>query len=375
MKALVLSGGGARGAYQVGVLKAIAEISDELKIDAPFQVLTGVSAGAINAACLSWGADQFSKQVRFLESLWSQLSADQVFHTDVMSMGKIGFKWMGELSLGAFTGTSPGRSLLNTAPLRNLIEKNMDFERLDHMIESGKLSALALTALDYRNSNTVTFVQGHPDLPDWQRNRRISEKTKIRTEHVMASSAIPMLFPPVKVGDNYYGDGCVRSIAPLSPAIHLGASHVFVVGVRKMGWTSDEARSKRSDSPPSVARVLNMIMNSVLMDGIEVDVERLMKINQFLDKVPVDARENLNFRPVNAAWVYPSEDLGHHAHLMASRLPRLIRYLLKGLGPLEDAAELISYLLFDPGFCRKLIDFGYVDGMNKAAEIRAFLKI
>ncbi|MBX3019363.1 MAG: patatin-like phospholipase family protein [Bdellovibrionaceae bacterium] len=373
MKALVLSGGGARGAYQVGVLKAVAEISEELKIEAPFQIITGISAGAINAACLSWGVDRFPKQVRFLESLWSQLTPEQVFHTDIMSMGKIGFKWMGELSLGALTGAS-GKSLLDTAPLRALIDRNMDWDRVDALVESGHLRALALSAMDYRNSHTVTFVQGGEGLPDWQRNRRYSLKTQIRSEHVMASSAIPLLFPPIKVADAYYGDGCVRSHAPLSPAIHLGASSVFVIGVRKMGWTADSARGQREDKVPSVARVVNMVMNSVLLDGIEVDVERLLKINQFLEKVPTDAIENLNFRPMDVSWVYPTEDIGHHAHHMSSRLPRIIRYLLKGLGPLEDASELISYLLFDPDFCKKLIEFGYADGLAKADDIRRFLK-
>jgi NTE family protein len=373
MKALILSGGGARGAYQVGVLKAVADVADELKIEAPFQILTGISAGALNAACLSWGVDRFSKQVAFLETLWSGLTAEQVFHTDVMSMGKIGFKWMGELSLGALTGTS-AKSLLNTAPLKGLIDRNMDWGRADSLIASGKLRALALSAMDYRNSNTVTFVDGGEGLPDWERNRRLSHKTKIRTEHVMASSAIPMLFPPIKVGDAYYGDGCVRSHAPISPAIHLGATSTFVIGVRKMGWTSDGARGLRDEKPPSVARVVNMIMNSVLLDGIEVDVERLLKINQFLDKVPTDSLEKLNFRPVDVSWVYPTEDIGYHAHQMASRLPRLVRYMLKGLGPLEDAAEVISYLLFDPGFCKKLIEFGYADGLAKADDIRRFLQ-
>lgn len=372
MKALVLSGGGARGAYQVGVLKAVAEICDEMKIEAPFQILTGISAGAINAACLSWGVDRFSKQVHILEGLWSQLSADQVFHTDIMSMGKIGFKWMGELSLGALTGAG-AKSLLNTAPLRDLIDRNMDWERVDALVDSGKLHALALSAMDYRNSHTTTFVHGGEGIADWQRNRRFSVKTKIRSEHVMASSAIPMLFPPIQVGDAYFGDGCVRSHAPLSPAIHIGATDIFVIGVRKLGWTVDEARGRRDLNPPSVARVVNMVMNSVLLDGIEVDVERLLKINQFLEKVPADAVENLNFRPMGVSWVYPTEDIGYHAHQMSSRLPRIIRYLLKGLGPLEDAAELISYLLFDPEFCRKLIDFGYADGLAKAEDIRAFL--
>lgn len=374
MKALVLSGGGARGAYQVGVLKAIAEVAQELKIESPFQILTGVSAGAINAACLSWGNDHFAKQVDYLEQLWSQVSTDQVFRTDMMSIGKIGFQWMGELSLGGLTGSSPGRALLDTSPLHKLIHSHMNYPRLRELIEGKKLRALALTALDYRTANTVTFVDGDPDLPDWNRDRRYSEKRQISTEHVMASSAIPMLFPPISAAESFFGDGCVRNIAPLSPAIHLGADHVFVIGVRKMGWTTDSARAKKTTSSPSVARVLNVLMNSVLLDGIEVDVDRLLKINQFLEQVPEAARDRITFRHVDVAWVYPTEDIGYLAHQMASRLPRMIRYLLKGLGPLDDASEIISYLLFDPDFCKKLIQFGLADGRAKRDEIARFLR-
>lgn len=374
MKALVLSGGGARGAYQVGVIKAIAEIARSLQIKAPFQIYTGVSAGAINASCMAWGADQFSNQALYLEKLWSNLTADQVFRTDMLSLGKIGFKWMGELSFGALTGATAGRSLLDTSPLRSLIDNNMNYERLDDLIHTGELKALVLTALDFKSSNSISFVHGDPQLPDWTRSRRFSRKEKIRGEHIMASSAIPLLFPPVEVGHSYFGDGCVRNIAPMSPAIRLGAKQIFVIGVRKAGWTSDDDRQKKSLSAPSVARVLNVLMNSVLLDGIEADVERLDEMNRFVEKVPPESREQLNFRTIPVEWVYPSEDIGHHANLMSSRLPRLIRYLLKGLGPLDDASELISYLLFDPEFCQKLIHFGYTDGLAKRESIEKFLK-
>lgn len=373
MRGLILSGGGARGAYQVGVLQAVGEIAREMKIDSPFHIYTGVSAGAINASFLAAGADNFPNQVERLVKLWSGLTAENVFRTDIMSLGKIGFQWMGELSFGGMTGSTPGRSLLDTSPLRKLITDNLELSRTADLIKQKKLRALALTALDYNTSTAFTFVQGEDSCPDWTRSRRRSIKAEITPEHIMGSSAIPLLFPPVEINGSYFGDGCVRNLAPMSPAIHLGASQLFVIGVRRMSVTADEIRGRQSNTPPSVARVLNVLMNSVLLDGIETDVERLARINEFLNRLPEDVLANVNFKKVTSVWIHPSDDIGLLARGLATRLPRLVRYLLKGLGPLDDASEIISYLLFDPTFCSKLIEMGRRDGLNQEKEIRNFL--
>lgn len=373
MRGLILSGGGARGAYQVGVLLAVAEICEKHNIKNPFKILSGVSAGAINAGSLASSTHDFASGVRTLAKLWSSLHSEQVFLSDAMSLSKIGLKWMGELSLGGLAGGAGDKSLLDTSPLKSLLKSNLDLNLIEERIRDGSLYALAITALDYRTSTNITFLQGHESIRMWERPRRRSEKCKMRVEHIMASSAIPLLFPAISVDHRYFGDGCVRNQSPCSPAIHLGAGRLLVIGVRNQGTTADEAAAMQTAGPPSVARIANVLLNSVLLDSVETDIERLKRINAFLDKVPEAHQEQLNFRPVPFVFITPSEDIGQIAAKMASSLPRFIRYLLKGLGPLEDASELISYLLFEPRFCQKLMDLGYQDGLNQKQELLEFL--
>ncbi len=373
MRGLVLSGGGARGAYQVGVLRAVGHICQDLGMKNPFKIITGVSAGAINAGKIAERCDDFPIAAEELTDLWSHLHSEQVFKTDPVSMGRIGLQWLGELSIGGLTGSAGGRSLLDTSPLRTLIDSNLDFSKVETRIREGALHALGITAMDYRNSTTITFLQGSEKIALWERARRKSEKARLRTEHILASSAIPLLFPPVAVDHRYFGDGCIRNLAPCSPALHLGANKLLVIGVRKHNMTADEKLAVKTPGPPSVARVANVLLNSVMLDGIEADIERLQRINTFMTQVPEAHHEALNFRSVPFLFISPTEDIGLMASKMANKLPRVVRYLLKGLGPLEDASELISYLLFEPEFCRQLIDLGYRDGMSKKDELVAFL--
>lgn len=372
MKALVLSGGGARGAYQVGVLQAIGDLARENQVSNPFEIHCGVSAGAINAAFMATQNHRFSNGTQDLANLWASLSSDQIFRTDILSLGKIGFQWMSELSFGGFNAATEGRALLDTSPLLQLLRMNLDFKMIESNIQSGNLRALAITALEYQTSQTITFVQGAPDIPNWRKSRRHSEQVSFTAEHVLASSSIPILFPPTAVGDRHFGDGCVRNMAPLSPVLHMGASQVLVVGVRLQSELSPSPLISSAKSP-SVARVANVLLNSVLLDGVEVDVERLLRINEFLRRVPDQHQSNLNFRPIDVLFISPSEDIGGIAAEMSSRLPRVIRYLLKGLGPLNEASEIISYLLFEKEFTCRLIEMGYKDGMSQKKEIVRFL--
>ena len=218
----------------------------------------------------------------------------------------------------------------------------------------------------------ATFIQGHDDLPMWQRSRRYSERAVIHTDHIMASSAIPLLFPPVEVNGHHYGDGCLRNHAPLSPAIHLGAGKILVVGVRRQ-TDFDASKTIRPSHQPTLGRVINTLLNSVLLDGIELDVDRLKKINDFLDGIPGELHHQVNFRKMSFVWIHPSIDIGQLAYDHAHKLPPFIRYLLRGLGPSEDSKETISYLLFDPIFCQKLMEAGYEDGMKKKDEIETLL--
>ena len=373
-RGLVLSGGGARGAYQAGVLRALAEIALKAKVKNPFDIISGVSAGSINAAFMASGAEDFLNAARKLCDLWANIQSDQVFKTDAISLGKIGLSWVGELSLGGLSsGGGSVRALLDTQPLAELIQSEMDFGKIQKNIESGHLRAVAITAMEYQTSETVTFVQGEENLPAWSRARRHSERTQIQVEHIMASSAIPILFTPAKVENRYFGDGCVRNQMPLSPALHLGSQGLFAVGVRQWNKEADDLATTADQKPPSVARVANVLLNSVLLDGVETDLERLHKINAFLRMVPPEHHKNLNFRAVPYVSVHPSEDIGQIAAAMSSRLPRVVRYLLKGLGPLEEAAEIISYLLFDSKFCKTLIELGSADAYAIEDKITNFL--
>ncbi len=230
---LVLSGGGARGAYQAGVLKGIAEIAADAGISNPFPIITGISAGAINAAFLASECGNVLAAADRMALMWSELTADKVFKTDALSAGRSGFKLLTDATIGALYKKKLAKSLLDTSPLRKLLEEKIDFAKIAENLAAGHLDALSITGMNYSNSNSTAFVQADPSTEMWMRSRRKSELAKISASHVMASAALPLFFPPIAVGDAYFGDGCLRNNAPLSPAIHLGADRLLVVSVRK----------------------------------------------------------------------------------------------------------------------------------------------
>lgn len=373
-KGLVLSGGGARGAYQVGVLSAIADIAESAGIKEAFNIYTGVSAGAINATFMAAGADDFVGTTKNLVNLWSRLESERVFYSDIGSIGKIGFNWVKSVSIGGMTSATPGQALLDTAPLHQLLKEELPFTKIQNNIDNGVLKALAITAMDYQASTAITFVQGEEGLPDWQKSRRRSEKTNIQSEHVMASSAIPLLFPPIGVDTRYFGDGCVRNTAPCSPSIYLGSQKILVIGVRRSTQTVYESLVMKNAKAPSIGRVLNVLLNSVMLDGVELDVERLGRINSLIDEIPPAVHTNLPYKKVDVVWVSPSADIGEIAAQKHMKLPHIIRYMLKGLGSIQETSEIVSYLLFDPSFCTQLIEIGYEDGMRQKEEIQRFLE-
>lgn len=366
---LVLSGGGARGAYQVGVIMAAQQISQRSGVPLRFDYLSGVSAGAINASSLASNAHDLQHAAHELTRLWSEISFEKVFSTDSLNMSKIGFQWLRDLSIGGLTGTTPGKSLMDTAPLRHMIHSNMNYDKVAENLRDGHLKALAVTAIDYANSATTTFVQSHDDLPTWDKGRKRSEKSIISTDHILASSAIPMLFPPVKVDRRYFGDGAVRNHAPCSPVIYMGAQKLLIIGVRMRAATAHETRAHKTSSAPSVARVINTIMNGALLDAVEQDVDRLHRMNDLARGMTAKQQGNMTLRPLDYLLISPSVDIGEMAVQKANRLPRMVRFLLKGLGSLHDASELISYLMFDAGFCADLIEIGYRDGLAQKEEL------
>ncbi len=368
---LVLSGGGARGAYQVGVIRALATLLEEWKIDHPFSIYSGVSAGAISSSYLAAQCDDFTRASKGLVDLWSGLTSDQIFRTDALSLGKIGLQWMGELSFGSLSA-NPGttRALLDTTPLKKLIEDHMDFSKLARNFEHRHLKALAVTALDYKDSTAVTFVQTQADTPDWQKSRKVSEKTPIRSEHIMASSAIPLLFPPVQVDGRYFGDGCVRNTHPCSPSIYLGARKLVIIGVRSQNLTAYDHHVMQNKRPPSTGRVLNVLLNSILLDGVDLDVERMKKVNEMVNWIPKEKKSTVPYKSVDFVWICPSQDIGLVAARKSKYLPKLIRFLLKNLGTIEEASEIVSYLLFEKEFTTELIEMGFEDGMNTKQQIK-----
>lgn len=363
---LVLSAGGARGAYQVGVLKAIQEISSEKKI--PFPILCGVSAGSINSAILAAYADDFENAVNILEKTWSKIKPEDVFKTDIKTISSVGVKWLKDLSLGGLTGGSTPKSLLRTEPLEKLLKTHIPLEKIKQNIEKGYLKALTVTATNYYTSATVTFVQTKNDVSMWKRTRRSSELANIGIKHLMASSSIPIFFPSVEIDGRHFGDGCIRNQTPLSPAIYLGSEKIIAIGVRKKTSISEGLDPKPI---PSVAHIAGVILDAVLLDAIEVDIVRMDKINQIIKKL---GQQTKKYRKVETLWIGPSEDIGELALSHYKKLPRVVRYLLKGLGPDKQVSTIVSFLLFDPTFCKKLIELGYKDGKSQSDQILKFIK-
>jgi NTE family protein len=367
--ALVLSGGGARGAYQVGVLRGLVEHGFLSAGRAAVDVFVGSSAGSINVAALAAYADRLEDGVARLEQVWRTIEPQQVFRTDVTSLGKIGVRWAWDLSFGGVTGRSQAKSLLDTAPLRDLLAERIPFERIATNVASGALDALALIATDLYTASGVVFLQARPDAPIWSRRRWRIERTEIRPEHLMASSAIPIFFPPIEIDGAYFGDGSIRNTAPLRPAISLGADRIIAIGVSGPPPAHVLRRPTRS---PSIAQIAGVLLDAVMLDAIEVDVEHGERVNTGVLNCPSGADLGHPFRLVDILWLRPSGMVREIAAELSDRIPTIVRYLMRGLGSDESVTELASYLLFDSVFCSRLIDLGRHDVAAERDRIAAF---
>jgi len=370
--ALVLSGGGARGAYQVGVLRGLADIGLLGAERCPFDVLVGSSAGAINAASLAAHAACAGDAVDALERVWGEMVPQQVFRTDLWSLGHIGMQWVRDLTFGGALRHVAPKALLDTAPLWDLLRARVPLERIRPHVEAGTLGALAIPATDLYGSIGVVFLEAPPDTPLWMRTRWQVERTRITVAHLMASSAIPVLFPSVEIGGRHFADGSVRNTAPLSSAINLGADRIVAVGVRGPTRAAGPRRMRRG--APTVAQVAGVLLDAVLLDAIESDVEHSARVNASLGGA---RRHDAGtaappFRPVDVLWLRPSRSLGAVAAELADRIPLVVRYLLRGLGSDEATTELASYLLFDAAYTRRLIEIGREDVAARGEEIRRF---
>lgn len=371
--ALVLSGGGARAAYQVGVLQGISEILKNEKIKSPFRILSGTSAGAINTAKLACTNGDFASAVSELVQLWTNINTDQVFKADLMSLKTLGF--------GSLLGGQKKifNSVLDTAPLKNLIEKNCDFNNIQSNLENGLFDSVIITANNYSRNSAVSFIQTasrvNDSLMKWKEVRRKAVHAQLKPEHILASAAIPMLFPPIQLNGEPYGDGCVRNNTPCSPSIRMGADKLFVIGVRSL---NNRTSSFKDESPhiheASMVRILNTLLNAVMLDAVEQDVQRIQRLNQLYDEASASQTnfKSATLKKIPALCISPSQDIGEIARTKAHRVPRILRMTINAFGDLDEASELLSYLLFDGDFCQSLISMGYQDCLNQKAEILNF---
>ncbi len=366
--ALVLQGGGARGAYQVGVLKAIAELVERRR--SPFQIVCGASAGAINAAPIAVMAQDFQIATRHLETLWRHLHCHSIYETRALKVFLSSSRLAGNLMF-RFAGLKESGGLLDYAPLRRLLEGEFNRPRLERAIESGALHALCITASSYSRGVAVTFFEGADDIAEWQRARRIGQRAEIGAAHLLASSALSFAFAPVEIGGEHFGDGSLRSTSPLSAAIRTGADRVLVIGTR------DPFHEVSTDDLPSLSPTFGDVAGHALdilfNDNLEADYERMLRINDTLDLMPEDARAASELRPISSLLLAPTRDMRDVAAPLAEHLPRTIRVLMKMVGAWHRDGRLESYLMFEPAYVGGLIDLGYADTIRRADEVRAFL--
>jgi NTE family protein len=367
--ALVLSGGGARGAYQVGVLRGLVEEGFIPRSRCGIDMFVGSSAGAINAAAFAAYADDFEIGLERIERVWGEIEAQQIFRTDVTSLGRIGARWAWDLSLGGITGRVRAESLLDTAPLLELLGTRIPLDRVDRNVRNSALRALAIVATDMHTSHGVVFLHAAEDVVPWTRRRWRIEPTRITPAHLLASSAIPVFFPSVEIDGRYFGDGSIRNTAPLSPAINLGADKIIAVGVS--GPTPSHAAQGRTKQRPTIAQVAGVLLDAVMLDAIEVDVDHSDRINTSVLQC-IGTGEGQPFRSVDVLWLQPSVQVRAIAAELSHRIPRIVRYLMRGLGSDEAVTELASYLLFESEFCRRLMELGRRDVAEERSKIETF---
>ncbi len=377
---LVLTAGGARAAYQVGVLRGISEIiqaEKNVNVDFPFQVISGTSAGALNGAYLACARDSFDLTTSRLYQLWLNLKEDKVYRTDLAYFSKQSASWVRNLGFGGSANAT--NFLLETSPLREFLNQNLDFSQLELNLQSGKLFGVSVSATNYGTGTAVSFFEGNQSIEPWARSTRIGLREKITVEHVMASAAIPILFPPIKLRRCFYGDGGIRLQAPMSPTVHMGASKIIAIGIRYLRPESDtiEINQAFEQGHVNVADMAGVLLNAAFLDSFDTDLERIERINATLSLMTEEQRQShpakLKIIPILA--FRPSQDLGKMAVEQLQQFPRVLRHFLRGIGANEERGwDFLSYLAFNTSYTRKLLELGYQDSMNRSEEVLKFFE-
>lgn len=363
---LLLTGGGARAAYQVGVLKAISEWYPRVH-HSPFSIYCGTSAGAINATSIACYASCFRLGVKKLEWIWSRLHSRRIFATTPLGMGGyLASQWFARLQ--AHHHERPPFGLLNNRPLRQLLNQVNNYSRLENQIATGALHGISITASSYKSGHSVSFFQGQPEIHEWDRAKSKGRRSLITTDHLLASSAIPLVFPATRIGQAYYGDGSIHQLAPLRPSLKMGADKILIIDLinQKLG-SPDHTRA------PGLAALGGHLMDTIFSDTLTADLENLSRINTLIDSLP-EAETKQKLRKIEHIHLSPSHSFEQLAREHYCHLPPMTRGLMQliGISPKDDAA-ITSYILFEPAYIHALIKMGYQDTLEKEAHLRSFL--